>query len=208
MYYLQNDKLYQIISAAMPHPELLLGCKSLQVLENYINGYLDACDEIDPDCFTIQWYNAFLCYIAEVFRIRQEKFCICEVFRDNGYNDADSVDRFMELLEEFSQKKPKEEKQLDLADGEVRIFRVDVSSATDLIDAHLREHLVDYFGSSSADTFVYNWSKDQILTCAICSSRTDASSISPNNPQLAGELKKLPIFSATDRIRYTSLFLK
>lgn len=204
---LQDDRLYQILCAAMPHPAMLLGCTSLQALENYIYGYLDACSEIEPECFTVQWYDAFCSYIAEVFQVRQEKFSISGVFRENGYNDVNGVDYFMKLLKRFSGQKSENKKESALKDGEIRAFRIDLSKATEFVAAHLQEHAEQYFGvpSDEPGAWVYNWSKDQILTCAICNRRTDVFAVSPDDPKTTERIERLPIFSDTDRIRYEIL---
>ncbi len=204
---LQEDKLFQLLLRAKERPELLLGVKSLVALENYINGYLYACED---GCFTARWYQAFCDFVAELHGVRDAFFCLSTVIRSAGYDDFDGSDYFMTLLERFAAEcgAVTEVRPVCLQEGEVRVFRVDVQRATGFMSEYVREHCEEMFGVPSCNesyTWVFKWERDHTLTCALCSDPVAVAKLAPDNGELVEEIKKLPVFQSTEKIKYTTL---
>ena len=204
---LNEDGLYLLLSNAKGRCELLTGVKSLTALENYINGYIDACIALAPDCYSSRWYNAFAKYIARACGIKQEHFSLTTVFRSCGYDDISGVDFFMELLEKFAQENsqslPKQRHT-----GEMRVFCIDQQKATHFIGNYLQEHSEEYFGPhefTKEESYVFTWLEKGRLLCALCDTTATAAKLSPENTWFREKVQQLPVFSLGDRVDYSQL---
>lgn len=204
---LHEDKLFQLLLRVKECPAVLLGTKSLAALENYINGYLYACED---GCFSTRWYQAFCDFVAELHGVRDAFFCLSTVIRSAGYDDSDGTDYFMTLLERFAAEggAVTEVRPVCLQEGEVRVFRLEIERATDFMAEYVREHCEELFGvppCNASYSWVFQWERDHTLTCALCGDSASVAILSDENGELSEAIKNLPVFQSTEKIRYTVL---
>ena len=199
---LENDPLYQLLFSIKDQPWVFLGEKSLRALDNYVTGYLNACSALDPDCFTIRWYNAFFQNVCDAYRFDKEMYTIFGIIRDRGYGDADGLQVFFELLEAFAKEKyhlKNAAQPQSLQQGEVRAFRLDQARTVDFAGKYVQEHSEELFGISGSegiDAYAFSLSLDNTLTCMVYRGFS---------PDLLSKTDRLPVFSVNDQIKYTVL---
>ena len=175
---LANDKLFKILMDLKNRPpQLLLKEKSLNALDNYIHGYLAACNEFNCGAFTIAWYEEFRIYVADRCMEGSSIFDIPSAILHNGYDDCSGVDFFFELLKDFAIAKHSwhpEQKTPPLQPGEIRAFRLDINGMCRLAGSYITEHAEKYFGLPSSRessgrgiAYAYSLSRDQIMACIV-----------------------------------------
>lgn len=207
---LNEDRLYSLLSKVKGRCELITSVKSLSALENYINGYIDACLTFDSNSATICWYNAFLTYTAAVCGIAQDHISLATAITSCGYDDVTGVDFFVELLEKFAQEHHQAEPE-QTHTGEIRTFCIDQYKATDFIGKYLQEHSEEYFGLPDTKTiksYVLTWLENGRLICVLCDSTVAPTILSTKNKWLFEKAKELPTFSTGDRVMYSKLWLQ
>lgn len=206
---LENDPLYQLLFSIKDQPWVFLGQKSIWALDHYITGYLNACAAFDPECFTIRWHDTFYHYVCDVYHIYKKDYTVFGIIRERGYGDADGLQVYFELLENFAKEKynvKSTEKPQPLQNGEVRAFRLDRSGMADFAGKYIKEHSEELFGipdPGDDGAYVFDLSLDDTLTCRVYGDRSYTKAT-----EHLSQTEQLPVFSVNELIRYTVLFPK
>ncbi len=212
---ISSDKLFRTLHEVRQRPGLLTGKNSLIAIENYINGYVDACRDLDKNSFTVRWVGAFYDYVAQVCGVKDAFFSLSHAVEEMGYDDTTGAEFLMDLLERFAKSYENlwdpELSSKEVRRGEIRVFRLDKEMAMSLTGTYIQEHREDLFGVPS-DTEGYTcvslWDKEQGVTCALCPDTESVVRISQEGTEVANQIKNLPVYSAGEKIRYSTICIE
>lgn len=212
---LSENGLFRLLMSLKSHPELRLGRKSLLALEALVNGYLDACLDLNQGDDTLAWFQKFDSYVVRQCGLEKTTCNAYSAILSSGYHDETGLDRFLELLERFATEcneppQPREPSSA-LQTGEYRAIRLDIQKATHFVGRYLTEHCGEFFGVRQvgcSDTLVMFWDEEKNLSCVLANDAVNVGDLCAKHSAEADKIRCLPIFSNGDRVYYTSLSSK
>ena len=199
-----GDWLLDILLKCRRRPALLTGVQSLRVLENFINGYIEACRQMDSNCLTLQWYDEFTRFLVDEFSIKDEFFSVTRQIQNLGYTDEDGAVYFLELLDRFVRERTnfleKKKRVSQLQPGEVRAFRLGRYKESELFAKLIGVNIAEYFGVESTDegSLTIHYMQDGIVVCALSKGRDFLDNFEE-------AFSNLPTIEAAERIRFEML---
>lgn len=207
-----NCPLFNTLIKIKDRCALLTGKKSLLALENYINGYLDACRENDPSSYALIWYQNFSAYLSQICKVDYEKFNISSAISALGYDDKSGVDFFMKTLIRFSEtyEGTCSNSSSKIEDSNiVRIFFIDKQRATELIGEVIHGNCEKFFGKTAHEqgrSIVLTWMNDETLLCGLCSGAEAEAALLEKSRETFLVEKQFRIFTIGEKI--TAIDLK